>query len=354
MSSHLETERVDFFNSLLQAYFRAEQVLGSRQWHGRLAGKTIALRGAGAEPHERLLPALMPWADSPSEPPDLTIHLWDGAGRQDHLPLLVRPLLWAAARWKHEALDIRYELKGFNDDRICTVYRLGPANILSVMDRARAIALYWVDDASKLPYWELGSPLQTLFNCWAEGMGLQYLHAAAVGTSEGAILLTGAGGAGKSSTALACLRAGMGYLADDYCLASQDRVWCLYGTAKLVGEADLERFPEWSPWVINPKRDRDDKILLDVYRQRAAQVLREAPLKAVVVPRICPGLPSRLRPIKGSEALLALGPTTMFQLAGTGQSSLARMAAVLRRTPTYLLELGSEMDSVPALLRQLL
>ncbi len=357
MTFTVEQERVEFFDILSRTYRQAETELGQVRWDGALGGQTISLLSAGAEPLERLVPALRPWKVKQIDAsPSLTVSLWDGGGEGRYLPLLVRALFSAVNHSIYEALDARHELRGFNDDRIFTVYRQGPCKILSVLDRQRAQALYWVEDAKKIPYWELGSPLQTILNWWAEGQGLQYLHAAAVGSADGAILLTGAGGSGKSSTALSCLRAGMGYLADDYCLAGQGRIWCLYGTAKLVGEMDLDRFPEWSAAVENRQREEGDKILLDVHAHRPQQVLNEAPLKAVVVPRIPPvqARESRLQELSGSAALLALAPTTLFQLAGTGQASLARMATILRQAPAYVLELGSDVEAVPRLLETLL
>jgi hypothetical protein len=305
---------------------------------------------------QRLLPALRHLACEHSGPPELTVYLWDNASTSTRLPLLIQSLLQAVPAARHEMLDTRYELLGLNDQRIRTVYRLGPCNILSVFDQQRGLALYWLEDASRLPYWEVGSPLQTLLNWWCERHGLQFLHAAAVGASSGAVLLTAAGGSGKSSTALACLQAGMGYLADDYCLAGQGRVWSLYGTAKLVGPTDLSRFPELAGCVLNRDRSEGDKLLLDIFGQCPQQMLLEAPLKAVVIPRISPepGQPSRLVPVGGSQALLALAPTTLFQLAGTHQASLSRMSHLLRTVPAFVLELGRDLAAVPSLLEALL
>ena len=49
-------------------------------------------------------------------------------------------------------------------------------------------------------------------------MGLVLLHAAAVGDADGVVLLVGNGGSGKSTTSVVCSQAGLGFLADDFCL----------------------------------------------------------------------------------------------------------------------------------------
>ena len=77
------------------------------------------------------------------------------------------------------------------------------------------------------------------------------LHAAAVGTADGGVLIVGRGGVGKSTTALACLAAGMKYVADDYLVVQLDpepRAFQLYGTAKLEA-SQLRHFPELQNFV---------------------------------------------------------------------------------------------------------
>jgi hypothetical protein len=352
----LAAERVAFFDELVSAYERAEARTGCCEHRGLLAGHHIHLRSAGAPPLAKILPSLEHWAAAGSEPTDLTVYLWDNASTGTRLPLILQTLMNALSTAGVGVFEPRMELRDFSDARIMASFRTGPCNIMNVFDRERRQAIYWLDNASKLPYWETASPLQCLLNCWAESKGMQYLHAAAVGSGQGAVLLTGKGGSGKSSTALACLGAGMGYLADDYCLAGKGRVYSLYTTAKLVGESDLERFPELASWVENPDRAAAHKILLNVFRQRPSQMVMEAPIKAVIAPRI-PDHPlknSELRRVTGSRALLALAPTTLFQLAGTSQSSLTRMSALLRDVPAYVLEVGTDVAKLAEAVRGVL
>lgn len=349
-------ERVAFFDDMISAYERVEAAAGRHERHLTLAGRHIHLKSAGKAPLDKIYPAFEHLTAASGDSPALTVHIWDNASSQTLLPLPIQSLVNAIPYAAPIILDPRQEMRDFNDDRMRAMFRLGPCHIMSLYDRQRNLAVYWIDDCRKIPYWETASPLQILLNWWAEEQGLQYLHAAAVGTSQGALVLTGKGGSGKSSTALACLRSGMGYLADDYCLAGEGHVHSLYSTAKLVGQNDLERFPELVEWVENPEREAFHKICLNVYRHRPAQMILGAPLKAVVVPRV-PAQPqetSQLRRVRGSEALLALAPTTLFQLAGTHQASLTRMSSLIRSLPAYVLELGRDVDRLAGLLSALL
>jgi hypothetical protein len=60
----------------------------------------------------------------------------------------------------------------------------------------------------------------------------------------------------------------------------------------------------------------------------------------LVVPRIVATGVTRLHLCSGGEALRALAPTTILQLAGDNGAVLAPLADLARRLPAYVLELG--------------
>ena len=71
------------------------------------------------------------------------------------------------------------------------------------------------------------------------------MHAGAIGTDGGAVLVVGRGGRGKSTTTLAGLGAGLKYVGDDYvAVETKDRplVHSIYNAGKLEPH-HLERFP---------------------------------------------------------------------------------------------------------------
>ena len=124
-----------------------------------------------------------------------------------------------------------------------------------------------------MPAWEPSAPFRNLFH-WALGdSGLAFAHAAAVGTAAGGILLAGRGGAGKSTTAMACVHAGWRYVADDYCVldvSGHPSTHTLYGSAKISPWA-LARLPELAHGEM---RQRDDgKMVLNLAVSRPAQLV---------------------------------------------------------------------------------
>ena len=114
-----------------------------------------------------------------------------------------------------------------------------------MLDLRQNIALYWLRDAQQFFYFETGAPLLTILNWWMGSHGKQMVHAAAVGTSEGGVLLVGKSGSGKSSTALACLDSKLLYAGDDHCFVEtkpKPYAHSIFCSGKLSPK-DFGRFP---------------------------------------------------------------------------------------------------------------
>jgi hypothetical protein len=78
------------------------------------------------------------------------------------------------------------------------------------------------------------------------------------------------------------------------------------------------------------------------------------PLRAVVAPRIVQGL-VEARPIRTTAVagFTALAPSTVFQMHTRGQDSLIRIRQLVETVPSFILEIGSDMASIPRALREL-
>ena len=73
---------------------------------------------------------------------------------------------------------------------------------------------------------------------------------------------------------------------------------------------------------------------------------------AMIVPRVTALTASSIRRASAATALRALAPTSLFQLPGSGAEDLERMAAWIRGIPVWSLDLGSDFDRIPDLIRQ--
>lgn len=300
---------------------------------------SLRLRLGDAGMARALWPA---FAHLPSEAraaPDLTICAWDSASTRTAMP---RP------PWGRDAYGPRGEILGFNGDRYRTVYMHGIGGI-AIFDRERQLALYWVEDAAAIPYWERSFPFRVIFHWAFRGHPLQPLHAGAVGLPEGGVLITGKSGSGKTTTTLACIDSPLRYAGDDYVLVAIEPspyVHSLYNSAKLEAHS-LRLLPNLAPYVTNPDRQGDDKALIFLHASRPEKLIAGFPIRAVLVPRVSGQRDTRLRPLTGAAAALALAPSTIMHLQGDGPQAFRKIMALSQRVPAYELILGTEMTQIP-------
>ena len=182
------------------------------------------------------------------------------------------------------------------------------------------------------------------------------MHGAAVGAAAGGVLIVGAGGSGKSTIALACLEAGLGYVGDDYVLIrtrAELHAYSAYNSAKLDPGHLRARLPRFARQVIGSDGPNEKLTLLlnDAY---AARMLESARLCAIIAPRIAANGQTTCRPISSVSVLTALAPTTMFALPGLGPEALRAMARLVQRAPGYRLEIGGDLREVVAIVRQII
>ena len=235
--------------------------------------------------------------------------------------------------------------------------RFQPAsNNLNILDPSRNLALFWTEDGSRMPFWERSAPLLYIFHWWMELRGRQLVHAAAVGTADGGALLVGKAGSGKSTTALSCLSSALGYAGDDYHLIALDPfpfAFSLYNSAKLDVDR-LQQFGQLRHAFANPHETAQDKAVLFIHECRPEKVSSGFLIRAVLVPRIAHRGNTRVQPISAATALAALAPSTILQLRDRDGRSLNTMAELLRRVPSFSLDLGPDLSQIaPAILELL-
>lgn len=341
------------FDLMLAGFDRALKRTGPPIEHCyRFGACTVRLLFAAGPLVDALAPALAHLRVVDDDLADLTVHLWDTRSTGEPLSPFVGLLTEGIASDPYQWLTARHEIIGISNGRVpATLDQWSGA--FSVLDRETAKAVYWVHDATAVPYFERGAPLRTLLSWWLSDVGYQSVHAAGVGDADGGVLLAGKGGSGKSSTALRCLDAGMRYLGDDYCMFSLGppaRAFSMYNTAKLNGPADLERQPRFAPMVENPDAPEQEKLLMFLERHLPQQMVLSFPIKAILVPRVTDGHASMITDISPGTALAALGPTTLLQRPGSANGALRAMSELARSVPCYELRLGGDGADAPDLI----
>ncbi len=249
--------------------------------------------------------------------------------------------------WREGDLAARGLLRGPAGSELVAVHELG-YHAITLIDRRAGLILHRVPDVASLPWWERAAPLRPALFWALSGPDRHLVHAGAVGDERGGVLLAGAGGSGKTTVALAALAAGMSYVADDYLLlhtAPEPVAWNLFGTAKLDA-GHLARIPRFASVAsISPDPVADEKWVLDVAGLCADALAPSLPIRAIVVPRIHGGR-SALRPASAGVALLALAPSTAFQMPYDDGAVVASLATVARSVPAFLLEVGDDVQEL--------
>lgn len=314
--------------------------------HISLAGRIVRIEISAGAMERAVMPALSHLIVPEVAEPDLLLCVWDSES------IGAPPMSpgWGPEDYRREGY-----ISGFNDQRFHTGMQFDPI-ILRMIDMKHRRAMYWTADALKLPYWEIGAPLRPLLHEWLQRIGMVAIHGGAVGRADGGVFLAGAGGQGKSNVALSCLNSDLFYASDDFCFLSQSPGWTvhsLYCTGKMAG-GDLARHPHLRGAESNPDRLDREKALFFLSEKFGPRLIREMPLRAVVLPRVVAQGPAEIVPIAPAAAQKAIAMSTIELSRWTGGHTLRKVAELLRDHPCYELRVGPSIDEVPSVLAKLL
>jgi hypothetical protein len=181
------------------------------------------------------------------------------------------------------------------------------------------------------------------------------VHAAAVGTERGGLLIAAKSGGGKSTLALACLGTALRWAGDDSLLIEmrdgQARVHSLYCSGSVFA-AEVDLYPQLMALSLQPRLDRPKMQFF--LGGHAAWLDDTVPVRAVLVPKFTERSFSQTAPSSPSQALLVLGPSSINLAGGRPARRLSRIGAVVRAAPCFTLELGRHTADVPAVMEDLL
>ena len=286
---------------------------------------------AGAATIAAIAPAFLPLALNSAPPEDAA-----------------RLLVWAGEQYAHPAWrpndggPVR-----FRDGGLVSSHQ---QPVVEVFARAGPMLMWGVPEA-----FENGEvrahPASIALATWLADTGSQMLHVAAVGDPSGAALLVGAGGAGKSTSALACARRGLGFVGDDLCVVDttgSPTVHALYATAKVTPESEAQL-----NFSAGSALGRTDKGKQALALDDSVSILRSAPIKAIIsLTKSFSGasMPTRL---STTEVLRVLVPTALKAATGPRELTqwLRSAASLARVTPGYCIEIGWDLDAVARMIQ---
>ena len=306
----------------------------------RVGGRSVTLRFAGEALVPSVLRALAHLVEPQTDRAELTVHLWDTASTG--APMIPPP-------WPLDELGPTGAIPGAFAEGLHGFFRMD-TGMLTLLDPAAGLGLMWIRDARDVDPGDRAGPLRQLLAAWFSEPGWCMTHAGAVGSEGRGVLLGGRGGSGKSTTTLLCLQAGLDFAGDDYVLvdagaAPTPQAHSLYATAKLTDPAAV-RLPALER-AFEAGRP-GDKAMAFLVEHVPERLCRRLDLTALALPVVTGRRDTRVVPITAAEALRGLAPSTVFQHGGGGKRTLEVLARLTRRLPCHRLELGSDVERIPA------
>ena len=336
------------FDQLNSQFDRAVEIAGSVERRCFQFGENIVcFCFAGPALIPDITTAIVHCAIETDQVPDLTISIWES--KSTGVPVIL-PF------WGQDEYIVRREVSGMCKDGFLTTLGTEPGR-LTMLNTITKHAVVWIEDGEALPDFAVATPLLPLFQQWFTSQGQQILHTAAVGNDSGAVLIVGTSGAGKSTTTMLCLQAGMNIVGEDYCLLSNQSttpmVHSLFNIGKLNAES-MSWMPEFESMIIRPARDREQKAMLRLYPRFKDQFVHSLPIQAILIPHITGKQDTSLSSATSAAGLHALAPSTIFQLSGAGVQALRHMAELVRRVPSYHIALGTDAEQIPRVIQSIL
>ena len=180
------------------------------------------------------------------------------------------------------------------------------------------------------------------------GVGV-VLHAGCLSGPNGAVVLPGTAGSGKTTLTAGLVAAGWGYLSDELGLVDPDgRRVESFARPLCMTRNSVDLFPglgdRLDPLLAS---ERCDKLQVPASALRDAPFAETTTLRAVVFPRYEPGAKTVSEPLRKPETLLALLPNT-FDLDGRRLGVLARLC---RAVPGYRLVSGDIDEAIAEVVR---
>jgi hypothetical protein len=194
---------------------------------------------------------------------------------------------------------------------------------------------------------------------WHNDKCIQVIHASLIARDGKGVLFVGKSGSGKSTSALVCLCAGFKFLSEDYvglqqCQEGSFAGHSLYNSVFLK-LADLARFPEFNSYMLKglAHEEKFAVVLSQVFPERLA---RTVPIRIILLPRIVESAHPRFYRASKGDALLALGPSSLFQIPSrrVGVLGFRKIAQLVEQVPCYWLEINRDLASIPHRVEEIL
>ncbi len=305
-------------------------------------GRPVRFRIVGRELHQRILRPFshLRSTGKASDIPQLTIDLWDECKTKVRCQAHT---ISCDSKWNQITVQ--------SSDRRYLAQQL--PNTLTCLDRTESRIVGSIAWSPWVFIYEFAKPFARLLLEWHNDQGIQVIHGGLVAKNGQGALLVGKSGSGKSTSSLACLCGGLDFLGEDFVGLEITKEGTVIGHS-LYNSVFLERnhskrFKELSSQVIRGQHSNERKSAVLLSEGFSPRLKRSVPIRVLVLPQVNESIiQSRFRSASKGEALLGLGPSCLFQIPSRGAGSFPKLAELATIVPSYHLELGSDLSTIPS------
>ena len=246
------------------------------------------------------------------------------------------------------------ELEGLNNESYNVAFMYS-SHILIAIDHQNKSAYVVIEDPSKITSLDKYAPLRNILKKVLPKFEKHVIHSAAVGTDNGAILVVGYSGMGKSSVALQSLQDGMNFLGDDLCAISISNnipmIYSISTTGKIYLD-DLVHYRSLSQALEENSDHSLSKAVFNFFPGFGKQLAYAGKIKAIIVPSLSQDELS-LKPIPIAKVLSIIFSDLKVISPSSSDQSLPILLEILKSVPCYEFHLGSDRNMISPVLQSI-
>ncbi|MBR0723605.1 hypothetical protein [Bradyrhizobium manausense] len=233
------------------------------------------------------------------------------------------------------------------EDGIYSVWQPAVIPVLYAIDLVARQGIAWLPKG-EAPPWIRSRPAISLIHALMHETPWCAVHAAAVGSTDGFALLAGEGHSGKTTAALACVKAGWCYAGDDFVAvnSASGEIEPLFCSARLR-PALVDAFQDFIG-ESTPVSDFNGELRHELSLAGLGERIGGGSLRALFIPRRRGAVTPEFTRARQSDAFRALLPTTAYELPGWPNEIAAKVARIAGLAPAFFADTGTTPAKIPA------
>ncbi|MBK3665783.1 hypothetical protein JJE66_31750 [Bradyrhizobium diazoefficiens] len=233
------------------------------------------------------------------------------------------------------------------EDGIYSVWQPAIIPVLYAVDLVARRGIAWLPKG-EAPPWIRSRPAISLIHAMMHETPWCAVHGAAVGSAAGFTLLAGEGHSGKTTAALACVKAGWRYAGDDFVAVNgaTGEIEPLFCSARLR-PALVDAFGDLIGET-TPMSDFNGELRHELSLAGLGERIGGGRLRALFIPRRRGAASPEFTPAKQSDAFRALLPTTAYELPGWPNEIADKVARISGLAPVFFADTGTTPTEIPA------